>query len=356
MLIPLYIRSPMGSKERMTDYTVDRDLKTDGERTLTVVVYLTNKNEHAFPLIQNQGIFTYLDEDYVIKQVTASLPGQIECTAISKAFEDLSDMFIYTTTSGDLTIQQMTDFCLAGTGYSSSIDTNGLPATFTADSFGNSDSLSLFQQVMSDFGTEFSISGKQITIALELSRQTDNQFRYKLNMASPTDAIDTTNLKTFIRGFGHQYEDGTYAAQVDYTSPLAVTYGVKHANPVSDDNCFDNATLLSEMKKALNDTIPLSVSFTYAQIKKMGVQDIRLGDYVWLNVDPWGINMQVRIVELHDYADPSQFPLYTLGNILVRSTDTMLSMQQKSASFGKKINKISDYQITIGSKVGEVDD
>lgn len=354
MLIPLYIRSPMGSKERLTDYTVDRDFKIDGERTLTVVVYLTKKNMHAFPLIQNQGIFTYLGEDYVIKQITASLPGQVECTVISKAFEDLSDMFIYTTTSGDLTIQQMLDYCLSGTGYSCTVDTTGLAAMFSASNFGNSDSLSLFQQVMSNFGTEFSINGKQITIAQEISRQTDYQFRYKFNMSSPTDTVDTTNLKTYIKGFGHQYEDGTYAAQIDYTSPLASVYGVKHANPVTDDNCFDNTALLAEVKAALNDTIPLSVSFTYDQIKKMGIQDIRLGDYVWLNVDPWGINMKVRVAEIHDYANLNQPPLFTLGNILVRSTDAMLNMQQKAVNFSQKINNIASSQITIGSKVGEV--
>jgi phage minor structural protein len=324
MLTPLYIRSPVGTRERLTDYIVERDMRTDGTKQLTVTVYLTQKNQHAFGLLQNQCVFGYLDEEYVIKQVTKNLPNQIQCTAISKFFEDLDSNFIYTTTSGDLSIQQMLDFCLAGTGYSYSVDTAGIAATFAANSFGNSDSLSLFQQVMTDFGTEFAVNGNQIIIAQQIARKTDNQFRYKMNLVSPTNTIDTSSLRTYIKGFGHQYEDGTYAAQIEYTSPLASVYGIKAANPVTDDNCFDNDTLMNEAKAALNDSIPISLSFNYTQVKKMGIQDIQLGDYCFVKIDPWGINASIRVVEIKDYADPNTPPVYTLGNILTRGTDTII--------------------------------
>ncbi|EST11100.1 phage tail protein [Sporolactobacillus laevolacticus] len=324
MLTPLYIRSPVGARERLTDYIVERDVRTDGTKQLTVTVYLTQKNQHAFSLLQNQCVFGYLDEEYVIKQVTKNLPNQIQCTAISKFFEDLDSNFIYTTTSGDLSIQQMLDYCLAGTGYSHSVDTNGIAATFAANSFGNSDSLSLFQQVMTDFGTEFAVNGNQIIIAQQIARKTDNQFRYKMNLVSPTNTIDTSSLRTYIRAFGHQYEDGTYAAQIEYTSPLASVYGIKAANPVTDDNCFDNDTLMNQAKAALNDSIPISLSFNYTQVKKMGIQDIQLGDYCFVKIDPWGINASIRVVEIKDYADPNTPPVYTLGNVLTRGTDSII--------------------------------
>lgn len=330
MIIPLYIRAPVGAKERLTDYIVERDIRTDGTRQLTVTIYPTNKNQHAWSLIQNQCIFGYLGEEYVIKQTINNLPEQIQCTAISKFFEDLDDSFIYSTTSGDLTIQQMLDFCLSGTGYAYTVNATGLSATYSASSFGNSDSLSLFQQVMNYFRTEFSVSGNQIYIAQQIGRKTDNQFRYKMNMISPSNQIDTSSLKTYIKGFGHQYDDGSYAAQTDYTSPLASVYGIKAANPVTDDNCFDNDILLNELKAALSDTIPISLSFNYTQAKKMGIQDVELGDYCFVKIDPWGINSSIRVVELKDYSDPNTPPVYTVGTVLTRSTDTLITAEQQT--------------------------
>lgn len=52
---------------------------------------------------------------------------------------------------------------------------------------------------------EFRVFDTHVIIAAEISKITDVQFKHAHNLKSISEHIDTTNLKTFIKGF--TYED-----------------------------------------------------------------------------------------------------------------------------------------------------
>jgi phage minor structural protein len=341
----LFIRSITGQEEMLTDHEVTRKDAVNGDKYINVSIVRTENNEHSFPLIINENIFIYDDEEYVIKQHKESLLGfstKIECTAIHRMFDDLKNNYIYETESGTKRLDFLMNFALSNSNYTYSLITDELPLSVQVENFGDDNSLALFKSVLDKFGAEFEISGTHITVKKHVGSQTDSQFRYKYNISNPSKDINTDSFSTYIRGYGKQNEDGTYMAQVEYTSPLAELFDIKHADPVRDERFSNNQELLDFCIRSLNDRIEMSIQLTYIQLKEMGIEEINKGDYVWCILDPFGIDVRIRVLEIEDYSNQLKSPVFTLGTITKKATDII-------ASFNTTKNKVDKLLTEDGS-------
>ncbi|WFA04405.1 phage tail protein [Bacillus sp. HSf4] len=354
---PLYIRSILGQEEALTKYSVTRKRGLNSEKYIDVSVVKHETNAQSYPLVQSENILIYEGEEYIIRQMNSSL-NSVKVKGIHRMFIDLADEYIYEVNEKekDYTIEEALDIALKGTGYGYQVDKTGLPATVKMSNFGDGFSIDLLKKISSEFGVEYDCAGKTIYLAKQIARYTDNQIRYRLNASNPTKELDTSELKTYIKGFGKKDEKtGAYAVTAEYRSPLADVYGVRHATPVRDDIYTESNKdqLIARMKKELHDYINISISLTYIELSYLGVQDIRLGDYVWCILDPFDIDVQIRVVEVEDYSDPLKSPKITFGSIVRKAPNLISDFKKTQQAISKIVDpqtgKLREGSVTIGS-------
>jgi phage minor structural protein len=334
-----------GQEEMIIDADITRKNTTNGEKTLDITARLTDRNQDSYKLMINENFIVYGDDEYVIKKVTEKTKGKRTIKTLScehRFYEDLISNYIYDTQTKTMRIDEMLDMILAGTGYTYTLDDTGLPLSVQVENFGDGNSLALFQSILQKFGCEFEISGTNFIIAKEISRHTDNQFRYLMNIKEPSKDIDTSSLCTYIRGFGKQNEDGSYIVTAEYTSPLAELYGIKHASPVRDERFTDYNSLLTEIKSKLNDSIPITITMTYIQLKELGIQDIRKGDYVWCIIEPFNINAEIRVVDVEDYNNTNKSPVFTLGILKQKSEDIISGLSATQSTVNAIVDPLTN--------------
>ncbi|MGM0966931.1 MAG: phage tail protein [Bacillota bacterium] len=342
----LLIKTVRGEVEALTDYDCTVRETAENEKSLDVSVLSTRYNDHSFGLIENENIFVCDGEEYVIKKtrpVTANKTIKIEASGVYKPLIDLADNYVYSKSGKKkkMTIDDMVAIALEGSGYSYDISPEGLDATFELEDFGDGFSNDLLRDLLDKYKAEYTIEGKKVVIAKELARDTDYQIRHKFNARDESVEIDTSSLKTYIRGYGKQNDKTkAYAVELEYTSPLAEIYGIKHAAPIRDDAYTDkNADELKlRLQEELTDTIEISLTLTYTELRHFGVQDIRKGDYVWCTIDPFGINKRIKVVGVERYSDPNKSPVFTFGK-LKRNSKTLIKGFRKTE---KRVSKLFD--------------
>ncbi|MCM3140392.1 phage tail protein [Bacillus safensis] len=341
----LLIKTVRGEVEALTDYDCTVR-EAENEKSLDVTVTKTARNDHAFEMIENENVFVCDGDEYVIKKTiptTANDTIKISASAIYKPLIDLADHYVYSKSGKKkkMTIEDMVAIALEGSGYSYAVSPEGLTTTFELEDFGDGFSNDLLRDILDKYKAEYTISGKKVVIAKELGRDTDYQIRHKFNSRDEQAEVDTSSLKTYIRGFGKQNDKTkAYAVELEYTSPLAEIYGIKHAAPIRDDSYTSaNADELElRLQEELTDTIELSLTLTYTELKHFGVQDIRKGDYVWCMIDPFGINKRIKVVGVERYSDPNKSPVYTFGK-LKRDSKTLIKGFRRTE---KRVSKLFD--------------
>ncbi|MEU2530058.1 phage tail protein [Streptomyces sp. NPDC013087] len=507
----LFVQDLSGRMERLTDYSVTRKNAINNEKTIDVSCAKTDRNAHSFPMVQNENIFLYEDEEYVIKQTTLTARG-VSSTGIHRVFCDLRDLYIYEVIEGENKrgIQSLLTIALDGSGYSFTVDSALVTMTAIVEDFGDASALELLTTICEKFGVEFECVGKMIYIAKEIARYTDHQLRYHFNVNAPSKEIATNDIKTYIRGYGKQYDetdifdeykyagsadrsgtwyedaegaqefnsynpnaglefgvvtqtnndyftfnftgtglrmkmitsflggkvkfdidngaktktvslfkdyggkpsgvevfeiarglenkthtvkvsltgkdgsnpyttgsvrpvfimpkngdiigvyrlrkgdDEVYTSTAEYTSPLASVYGIRHAKPLRDDQYTDKASLLAALKAELHDYFEISLTLDYVELLDFGIQDIRKGDYVWCILDPFGIDVRIRVVEIEDYSNEATAPKFTLGTLRKTSNDIAVEFKKTSNTLAKVVDsntgkvKSSAFDLTIG--------
>ncbi|MED4866102.1 phage tail protein [Heyndrickxia faecalis] len=365
-----FVRSlTTGQEEMILDAEITRKNSVNGEKTLEVTARQTERSQAGYTLLINENYVVYGDDEYVIKNLTQTTKGRRTVkafTAEHRFYEDLIANYIYETITGSFSPKQLFDFALKGTGYSVEIDSTGLDTSVEVENFGDNNSSALFQDCVEKIACEYEINGKVFKIAKELSRHTDNQFQYLMNAQDPQMQIDTTNLCTYIRGFGKQNDNGSYVTTAEYTSPLAATYGIRHATPIRDDRFTKHDSLLAYIKSQLTDSIPITITLTALELASLGVQDVRKGDYCFVTIEPFGIDLELRITEVDDYNNPNKSPAYTFGTRQKKAEDVLAKLAKSAATFSGIEKKASEAltmagavnatAVRIGAVEGEVND
>ncbi|MGE6894482.1 phage tail protein [Priestia flexa] len=339
----LYVESLTGEQFPLSNYKVTRNSSVENaSKTIKVEVLQDGFNKLGYEYIQNKAYLVYENDKYVIENTGEFPVGKYKRKTITAEHTFYQDLKlrnrIYTTKTGSFTPKELLEFALQGSGYTLTIDTTDLPAKLEVENFGNNNSLALVQDIVDRIEGEFDYIGNELIVAKQIGRLTDKQIRHEFNVKDPSIEIDTSNLRTYIRGFSQQKEDDSYTYQAEYRSPLADVFGILIADPVYDDRYTSNATLLERLKKDLTDSIDISIRLTAVQLKEMDLSDVRKGDWLWCILDPFDIDVRIRVVDIEDYEDENKPPVFTLGTIKRKASDIIAGLQKT----GKVVEKAID--------------
>jgi len=340
----LYVRNLVGEEFPLSKYTVKRNKSVENAaRTISVEILLdVQENLQGYREIRNQTYLIFEGETYVAGNVKEVTSGQTKKTLTAEhIFYQRMKLRnrIYTTITGSRTPKELLDFVLKDTGYTLVLDTTNLPEKIDVENFGNNNPLALLQElVTTKMQAEFDYSDTQVFVSSEIGRVTDKQFRHEYNIDSPSKEIDTTNLRTYIKGFSTQNADGSYYYVADYTSPLAEVYGILIADPLYDDQYKSSASLKEACKQTLTDTIDFTIQLTATQLEEMDLRDVQKGDYLWCIIDPFDIDIRVRVVDIEDYEDENKAPLFTLGKVKRKASALIADFREAT----KAVNNIYD--------------
>ncbi|MGE7840497.1 phage tail spike protein [Lysinibacillus sp. NPDC093712] len=282
---------------------------TQGNLTLEFTVNKSN-NEAGFNLLQEESIVRAANYDFRVKQIIDDKPGRKTILAISTFF-DLAYQFKDKTFGGTHSSQEFVNYLFAGTGWTAKID---FTETATIYKFGSKNIIQCVNQICDAFNCEFEIlPNNRVHFSKTLGPDNGAQYRYGHNIKALSRKIDTTHLRTKITATGK--EDLT----VTYTSPNHTIWGIRIADPISDERFTNADNLLKKAKVSLID-YP-EVAFELDTIELL---DKQLGEKVWLIYEPIeGLELQTRILKriciVDEVTDELKTIAVTLGNSLPRT-------------------------------------
>lgn len=218
-----------------------------------------------------------------------------------------------------------------------------------SDGFGGDYADSLFMNTLKDdFGFEFYFDNWTIHIYKSIGSLDQFVFVDGYNAKKMSWTEDYSNIRTKIKGFGKQNDDGSYVATAEYTSPNASVWGVKQAATVQDDRFTDNSSLLNYIKGQLQDYPIIQYTMEKAEFengaKLEEFNSIKIGNSGLLK-DRLGIDVDTRIVGMTYYPqDAKQSDTITFGNKIfdyAHNAAVQRNARQANESMGKTITKLS---------------
>jgi hypothetical protein len=240
----LTIRDLTGVEEALTGFKgFERNRKVNGEKTISMTILPTRDNQHAFPLVKEESIITYNDEEYVIKQLSERNNGRTyvkQVTAIHKFFVDMIDKQQPNVHNGSITFVNFLSFVFDGTGYSYSVIDNFNAETF--ENLGDENRLAILQTGLERYQAEMEIVGNNVRFRKLVGNNTDFQFRYGHNVKTIERNVDTSNLATRIKGYGKLKEeiDVLSGVKIPYKSRSGTYYTETGLNQLATDQVGAN--------------------------------------------------------------------------------------------------------------------
>jgi phage minor structural protein len=328
-----------GRTEILTNYKgLKRKRKVNGEVSISFLLYLTERNKHSFDLAQEESVIELEGQKYRIKKAKRRTAGRAIVREIyaRHVMFDLIDNRIYSYLTGVKTIQQALTFALSGSGFSYSV----IDSFNSADigEFGNDNSVSLLNKICDTFGAEVEEDNYVITLKSKIGLDRGVQIRRGYNLKTIEEDVDTSNLSTYIKGYGKENDDGTYVVEAEYTSPNAALFpsnspdGLRHAEPVRDNRYTQYTSLLERLKKEINDMPDVSIKVTFADMQKAGYlyDSIGKGDVVHVIDEILGVSYAARVLGIDDSPDrndPDE-TIIEISNYTKTATDLQADFEQ----------------------------
>ena len=162
--------------------------------------------------------------------------------------------------------------------------------------------LEMFKRLIDRYNYEFTINGSTVTMRHLIGNDTNFIYKYKLNASNVSRSTDASAMFTHIKGFGN-FEEGeedyfnNAKLKREFTSPLASILGKWEGAPIVDGRMKQQSTLDAAMKKAVEDSLEISVEGTLHDIRKMGytVAVPTKGDRVWLLDERIDLEQEIRV-------------------------------------------------------------
>lgn len=312
-----------------------------GDFTLSFASFFTPENE-GHSLLTEESIVAYDGHNFRIKQVTTTRNTK-RVTAVHTYFDN-ADKRKYDIYGGTHTFNEFMTYTLAGTGWTFvNVDVTGYAFI---PNFGNDNVVSLVDALCGAFNCEFKINADNtLTFAKEIGPNNDAVYRFKSNILTLTHDVDTTKLKTVIKG------TGANNLNVTYTSPNASIFGERHAEPFEDDEYFDATELGKRLASEIIDYPEVTI-----ELDTLELTEKELGERVWLIYEPLGIEFQTRILA-KTTRTPRTLSTVVIGNTLGKSgtkdfAEVNIDIDENAKQFRSKIEQTND-RITL--EVEEVD-
>ncbi len=199
-MLLLVVKNLAGQTELLTDIKgAEINEEVNGDFSITFTSFFTDKNAHSYPLLEEESTVELDGHEFRVKKLS-EIRNQ-KSVAAQHVFFDLIEHQVYGLIGGTRHPYDIFSFILTGTGWTfENVDVGNFELV---SNFGDSNVLSLIWDACKIFDCEIKIMpNKHIKIYERVGADTDEQFRYKHNVKTLKKSVDTTNLRTVIKGFG----------------------------------------------------------------------------------------------------------------------------------------------------------
>src|SRR5699024_7061265 len=180
------------------------------------------------------------------------------------------------------------------------------------EGFGKGETkLETFKRALDHYKAEFRIAGNMIYLEKQIGRDTQFQYRHRLNSSNIEQEIDAEEMWTYGKGYadyGSGGDDGETETDAEdwenanitseYKSPLADVLGKLHAPPVKDGRIKSEARLKEKIKQVIDESLKISVTADVYDLTEQGypVAQSEVGDRVFLIDERIGLDDEVRVI------------------------------------------------------------
>ena len=235
-----------------------------------------------------------------LKQITKGDSFYLDIRAIPLFYFDMDKQITHENKSGHYTGVNAFYEVFNGSGYDYALVDS--VTSIQIEGFGKGETrLEMFKRLIERFGLEFYIFGKTIYLKKLIGNDTNFMYKYKLNASNVSKSIDASNFFTHIKGFGN-FEEGSEDYLKDaklkreYTSPLASLLGVYEGKPIVDGRIKDTATMDSNLKRAVEDSLEISIEGNLHDVRNIYAEAVpTIGDRVFLIDERIDLEQEIRI-------------------------------------------------------------
>lgn len=291
--------------------------------TFEVLFTSFNLDNPGHALIEEESLISVDGYDFRVKQMK-EVKNKKEVVAIS-TFYDLVGHRQEDIYGGTRTFNEFAIFVFNGTGWTFTSDVSG---HMLIPNFGTDNVIKLVQGLCQAFECEFKImTNNHIHFADKIGPDNDAQYRYGHNVRALSKSVDTTNLRTKIKGYGADN------LVVTYVSPNAEIFGVIEADPVHDDRFTIGANLVEYIKRGLIDYPEVTLELDTVELTNK-----ELGERVWLIYEPLNIEFQTRILAKKSVMRNGKLMTASvvLGNTMPKTLGDILASQKVEIDENKK--------------------
>lgn len=318
-----------------------RKREVNGDRSISFVVYYADVDGDAYDLVQEEAKIQLGNETYIVKMVEEEGIGASKMktvNAVHEFFCTMIDGYFYNKITGTYQLHTMLYRLFEETPY-----TYQVVDTFDSmawENFGDDNRLALFQTLLERYKAEFEVIGTLVRLKKQIGNDTDFQLRYGYNTDAIEKSIDTTNLTTYVKGYGKPLSDGTFEVQGEYFSPRVSLYGIRHAKPVRDDSIVTMPALNVAMRAAVSDLPIMSFKLAYKVLIDQGYDGVPSeGDRMYLMYIPLGLNAWVRVVEVEDYYN-NNLDIVDMDITIANKKRTIIDKQVEFSNTSKQVAKV----------------
>ena len=304
----MYVKDLSGN-EYVLQATSTNEGELNGNQSFSATIYATKVNKLFINDITE--MWTVTDHDGVEhKIIYCRKKGEgnslaVEIKAVPLFFDDLDNNRIYEEYNDHMTAQRCFTLIFEDTNYNFILVDHFDAVQW--EGFGAGESkLETFKRALNRYKAEFKIVGNTIYLEKQIGRDTQFQYRYKLNASNIEKEIDANEFWTYARGYGN-YGDGeggedwkNAKLKREYTSPLAKIpqIGIRHAPPIKNGNITSRETMDEALKTLVDESLKISVSADIHDLRKQGypLAQPELGDRSFILDERIDLNEEVRVI------------------------------------------------------------
>lgn len=342
-------------EEILVDFNVD-DFVEDWEKnsawSVSFSVTKTKKNAYTFNMLQQEAMIKLDGQWFVIKQLEPKASGRVLSKSITAnhIYFTCQDHRQYNQKSQSWSIDDALHWTFDGNKLGFTWEVVGSFGKVQMDNFGDANALSMVETILSSFNAVLDADNKHLIFYAPDSwgQVTNNQFRYLYNTDTVNCQIDTTNLKTVIRGYGKQNDDGTYVfPYVTYKSPYVSQWGERHADPIRDDRFTSASSMLAYLPSQLQDTPAVTLSVT---LKRK--EEINKGDHWLLIYEPMNFDTDVEVIGYKKYPFSAYKPTeVTFSNDAKNMTGILSSFNRVGKTVSRVVDKSGNIKTSAISRL-----
>lgn len=280
----------------------------NGNQSLSAVIKPSKVNlQFIHDITEMWRIVDDDDTEYKIMYCKRQGSGKllnVEVKALPKFLDDLNMQRVYERYDQHMTANAYFHLVFDDSGYNFIL--NG---TFEAQEWEGlgegSTRLEMFKNGLNRYKAEFRIVGNTFYIENLIGNDTSHRYEHRLNASNIVQEIDANEFYTYAKGYG-DYGDGEGGEDWqnaklirEYTSPLAKipAIGMREAPPIKNGNITIRATMDSQLKILVDESLKISVTADIHDLTKQGypIAQSNLGDRVFLIDRRIGFDEEIRV-------------------------------------------------------------